>query len=292
MHTKWFKISPQHICHATTLMPQRKSTRKINPWNFEYDIIGSRMAYPISQKVGMGLLKDTQNCGLRIRRECRERFPRHRLQRKPLVSDLGMHRGTCATHMQWCMLGPLTRCGGADVPGNPGTCATRNFAYLARGPCHSSASLYRGLCLKTRIFLSNISLHFRITNHSIDFIYMTSIMFWMLFSLLGRRFLYNESNYLERFSSTISMLVSVQLFCLMSVCLSLPYVSTPCVLVVLMCRILLNDSPFISRLSMRVIIRWSSYMNYFEQIIIQYWNLRKLWFNSLADNWKQHAWRL
>ena len=26
----------------------------------------------------MGLLPDTQHCGLRMRRECRERFPRHR----------------------------------------------------------------------------------------------------------------------------------------------------------------------------------------------------------------------
>ena len=26
----------------------------------------------------MGLLPDTQNCGLRMRRECRERFPLHR----------------------------------------------------------------------------------------------------------------------------------------------------------------------------------------------------------------------
>ena len=31
---------------------------------------------------------DTQTCGLRMRRECRERFPRHRLQRKPLVMPL------------------------------------------------------------------------------------------------------------------------------------------------------------------------------------------------------------
>ena len=28
--------------------------------------------------VGMGLLQDTKYCGLRMRRECRERFPRHR----------------------------------------------------------------------------------------------------------------------------------------------------------------------------------------------------------------------
>ena len=39
----------------------------------------------------MGLLPDTQICGLRVRRECRERFSRHRLQRKPLDSDTGMH---------------------------------------------------------------------------------------------------------------------------------------------------------------------------------------------------------
>ena len=45
----------------------------------------------------MGLLPDTQNCELRMRRECQEHFPRHRLQRKPLVSDPGMHHGTCVT---------------------------------------------------------------------------------------------------------------------------------------------------------------------------------------------------
>ena len=38
----------------------------------------------------MGLLRDTQNCGLRMRRECLERFPRLRL-----VSDPGMHHGMC-----------------------------------------------------------------------------------------------------------------------------------------------------------------------------------------------------
>ena len=30
----------------------------------------------------MGLLPDTKHCGLRMRRECRESFPRHWLQRK------------------------------------------------------------------------------------------------------------------------------------------------------------------------------------------------------------------
>ena len=60
--------------------------------------------------------------------ECRERFPRHRLQRKPLVSDLGMH------HMPWGMSGSLTLDDGENVPGIPDACATRNFTYLARGP--------------------------------------------------------------------------------------------------------------------------------------------------------------
>ena len=82
----------------------------------------------------MGLLPDTPICRLCMRRECRERFPCHRLQRKPLVSDPGMHHGTCVTHVPWCMSGSLTRCGGENVPGIPVACATHNIAYLARGP--------------------------------------------------------------------------------------------------------------------------------------------------------------
>ena len=35
------------------------------------------------------------------------------------------HHGTCATHVPWCMSGSLTRCGGENVPGIPGACATR-----------------------------------------------------------------------------------------------------------------------------------------------------------------------
>ena len=55
-----------------------------------------------------------------MRRACRERFSRHRIQRKPLVSDPGMHHGTCVTHVPWCMSGSLTRGGGENVPGIPG----------------------------------------------------------------------------------------------------------------------------------------------------------------------------
>ena len=64
-------------------------------------------------------------------------FPYHRLQRKPLVSDIGIHHGTCVTHVTWCMSGSLTRGGRENVPGIPGipgASATRNFTYLVRGP--------------------------------------------------------------------------------------------------------------------------------------------------------------
>ena len=69
-----------------------------------------------------------------MRRECGERFPRHWLQRKQLVSDPGIHHGTCVTHVPWCMSGSLTWGGGENVPGIPGACASRNCTYLARGP--------------------------------------------------------------------------------------------------------------------------------------------------------------
>ena len=65
-----------------------------------------------------------------MRRECRQRLPRHRLQTKPQVSDPGMHHSTCVTHLPWCISGSLTRGGGENVPGIPGECATCNFTYL------------------------------------------------------------------------------------------------------------------------------------------------------------------
>ena len=66
--------------------------------------------------------------------ECRERFPRHRLQRKPLVSYLGMHHDTCVTHVPWCMSGSLTRITGETVPGITDACATRNFYVSIKRP--------------------------------------------------------------------------------------------------------------------------------------------------------------
>ena len=49
--------------------------------------------------------------------------PHRRLQRKLLVSDPGMHHGTCVTHVPWCMSGSLSCGGGENVPGIPGACA-------------------------------------------------------------------------------------------------------------------------------------------------------------------------
>ena len=47
----------------------------------------------------MGLLPDMQNCGLRMRWECRERFSPQRLQRLLLFSDPGMHHGITVMHV-------------------------------------------------------------------------------------------------------------------------------------------------------------------------------------------------
>ena len=50
-------------------------------------------------------------------------FPRRRIHRKPLVSDPGMHHGTCVTHVPWCMSGSLTCGDGENFPGIPAACA-------------------------------------------------------------------------------------------------------------------------------------------------------------------------
>ena len=135
------------------------------------DIINLKILQKISSCVGysfdiivdhtivirsIGLLPDTQNCGLRMCRECRERFPRHRLQRKPLVSDPGMHHGTCVTHVPWCMSGSLTRGGGEHVPGIPGACASRNFAYLVRSPCTETCTDLDRCPENCKLFLNSI----------------------------------------------------------------------------------------------------------------------------------------
>ena len=79
----------------------------------------------------MGLLPDMQNCGLRMRPECRESFFHLRLQGKPLVSDPGMHYSTCIIHVPWCMSGSLTRGGGENVRDIPGACISAHEVCFA-----------------------------------------------------------------------------------------------------------------------------------------------------------------
>ena len=46
-------------------------------------------------------------------------FPRRRFQRKLLVSDPGMHQGTCVTHVPWCMRDRLPAVTGKTFPAFP-----------------------------------------------------------------------------------------------------------------------------------------------------------------------------
>ena len=110
-----------------------------------------------------------------MRWKCRERFPRHRLQRKPLVSDAGMHHGTCVTHVPWCMSGLLTRGGGENVPGIPSACATRNFTYLAR----ATVSVTKWLCWNPKEYWSNRLVHIenktKQTSQGVFYFFMVSL---------------------------------------------------------------------------------------------------------------------
>ena len=64
-----------------------------------------------------------------MRRQRRERFPGHRLKKKPLVSYPGKHHGTYVTAI-WQE---------AHEESVPGACATRNFTYLTGGPYANTA---------------------------------------------------------------------------------------------------------------------------------------------------------
>ena len=99
-----------------------------------------RLKNTVIVSYAMGLLPDTWNCGLCMRQECRERFPRHLFQGKPPFNDPDMHHDTCVTHTPWCMSGSLTSGSGENVPSIPGACATHNFTYLASGPWDLSST--------------------------------------------------------------------------------------------------------------------------------------------------------
>ena len=66
-------------------------------------------------------------------------------KRNPLVSDPGMHHGTCVTHVPWCMSGSRTRGDGENVPGILRACAPAILRiwqeahwHLSQHPCTSA----------------------------------------------------------------------------------------------------------------------------------------------------------
>ena len=112
----------------------------------------------------MGLLPHRQNWGLSMRRECRERFPSHRLQMKPLVSDPGMHHGTCVTH------------GGIANPQRRGKRSqhsrrTRNPQFCASGkrPMVSCQKTGFRLVHSAKICLTYININYFISSWSVSF---------------------------------------------------------------------------------------------------------------------------
>ena len=133
----------------------------------------------------MGLLPDTWNCGLRMRRECRERLPRDWFQMKPVVCDPGMHHGTCVTHVPWCMSWSLTRDGGKNVPDIPGACATNNITYLSRGPLSAQITTYPIKRFCCGLFIMVILLYRFALHSSLSFLHSRQRCF------TGRRHFYN-----------------------------------------------------------------------------------------------------
>ena len=94
----------------------------VNNWGDGLNVTGEWGLYHNCWCPGsMGQIRKIAGCA--CARNAGDVFPRRRFQRKPLVSDPGMHHGTCVTHVPWCMSGSLTCGDGENVPGIPGACA-------------------------------------------------------------------------------------------------------------------------------------------------------------------------
>ena len=116
----WANSPPLQCIHDTKLVRYKISSQHLFPrWCQAAILYLKKVAKVACCSQAMGLLPDTENCGLRTRRECRERYPRHRLQRKPQISDHHMHHGKCVSHVPWCMSESLTRGGGETFSALP-----------------------------------------------------------------------------------------------------------------------------------------------------------------------------
>ena len=129
LYTASFYTSVSNLFYTSTCLAQNGLSGQVPVEVIDTWLACQRHHAPVTRYV---------NCGLRMSRECRERFPRHQLQREPLICDPDMHHGTCVpcvTHVPRCMSESLTRGRGEKVPGIPGAWATINCAYRARDPC-------------------------------------------------------------------------------------------------------------------------------------------------------------
>ena len=127
---------------------------------------------------GMGLLPDTHNCGLCMRQECRERFPRHHGLAIPTCITARASR-TCRDACRYRKLPVSFEVGGGEnVPGIPGACATRNFAYLVRGPLAADSQgvptvatgVSKSLCCR-------LTLAFTLTSENLSL-----LLYWSLYN--------------------------------------------------------------------------------------------------------------
>ena len=96
-----------------------------------YETIASEDPMMISSLSScMGLLPDTQNCGVCMRRECRVHFPRLRglaILTRITTRALRTCRDACRDRQ---IAVSFKVGGGENVPGIPGACATHTFPYL------------------------------------------------------------------------------------------------------------------------------------------------------------------
>ena len=105
---------------------QHEDNKMLNIVNFKWQWT----SYQIRKIAGCACAENARNVS-----------PRRLFQRKPLVSDSGMHHGTCVTHVPWCMSGSLTCGDGENVPGIPGACAPAILRILSfvTHPCNDTS---------------------------------------------------------------------------------------------------------------------------------------------------------
>ena len=119
----WVLGQIQHVTASNQMLIWRNCFPLESPLNWFDEEMRVWASYQIRKIAGCTCTGNARNVS-----------PRGQLQRKPLVSDPGMHHGTCVTHVPWCMSGSLTRGGGEKRSRHSRRMHTRNFTYLAGGP--------------------------------------------------------------------------------------------------------------------------------------------------------------